>query len=143
MKLSILQTIARDRDLSTFSRYLLVSGAGKALEGNEDLTVFAPTNLAFRKIPEEQINALLTETGQVGLRSLLASHILSGIHTASSVGELALAKSITGSELNFTVDGGLKVNGSTVEARDLEATDGLIHTIDTVMPLPKTSGPGS
>lgn len=55
---------------------------------------------------------------------------------AASLGTMPLRKSVTGQEVAFTDSIGLKVNGASVQARNIEATNGVIHQIDTVLTQP-------
>ncbi|MAN51933.1 putative surface protein with fasciclin (FAS1) repeats [Marinimicrobium koreense] len=101
-------------------------------------TVFAPTNAAFDKIPEEDLNALLAD--QEALTEVLLSHVVSG----------AAVDSVTAYTLNGTtvetaasnnisveiVDGMLQVGGANVTEADINTTNGVIHVIDTVIMPP-------
>jgi len=82
------------------------------------------------------MNELLQETDQRKLKALLSYHILPGKVMAASLGTMPLRKSVTGQEVAFTDSIGLKVNGASVQARNIEATNGVIHQIDTVLTQP-------
>jgi uncharacterized surface protein with fasciclin (FAS1) repeats len=113
------------------------SGANDVFDGSGSFTVFAPTNDAFSKIPEDKLDALLNEENQVKLKALLSYHILPGKVMASS---LKSAKSVTGQELMITDINGIKINASVLQARNLEATNGVVHGIDTVLKPPTPYG---
>lgn len=132
-KLDIVQTIAKDAKLSTFARIMGTSGATAWLTRDGDYTVFAPTNDAFAKIPEATLNELIMEPSQPRLKALLSYHILPGRLMAANLPANAHRKSVTGEELTFTDSNGLKVNNAGIQARNLEATNGVIHQIDTVL----------
>ena len=63
-KLNLIETIAGESQYSTFSRILETYGGNEILEGEGSFTVFAPTNDAFAKIPDEKLDALLNEAKQ-------------------------------------------------------------------------------
>ena len=133
-KLNLIETIAKQDMFSTFSRVMATSGANAAFSEGGEYTVFAPTNDAFGKIPDKRMNALLQEPGQTTLKTLLSCHIVPNRLLAASLGSKGIAATITGVEINFTDNnGGLKVNGSGVQARNIEASNGVIHALDTVL----------
>ena len=132
--LDLIKTIAHVDKWSMFSRLLESSGAKDWLTLDGEFTVFAPTNDAFGKIPAAKMNELLQETGQTTLRELLSYHFIPGLHPSSAL--TTPMKSITGLELTFTVSNGLKVNGAMVQARNIQATNGLLHQVDTVLAPP-------
>jgi uncharacterized surface protein with fasciclin (FAS1) repeats len=135
-RLNLIETIAKEDKFSTFSRLLGTSGATSVFSGEGAFTVFAPTNDAFGKIPDQKMNELLNETNQSKLKALLSYHVLPGKWMAASLGSMPIRKSVTGQEIGFIDSNGLKVNGATIQARNIEATDGVIHQIDTVLTQP-------
>ena len=135
-RLDLIETIAKEDKFSTFSRLLGTSGASVVFSGEGPFTVFAPTNDAFGKVPDARMNELLQETDQRKLKALLSYHILPGRVMAASLGTMPLRKSVTGQEVAFSDLRGLKVNGAGVQARNIEATNGVIHQIDTVLTQP-------
>jgi uncharacterized surface protein with fasciclin (FAS1) repeats len=135
-RLNLIETIAKEDKFSTFSRLLGTSGATSIFSGDGAFTVFAPTNDAFGKIPDQKMNELLNETNQTKLKALLSYHVVPGKWMAANLGSMAIRKSVTGQEMAFLDSNGLKVNGSTIQARNIEATDGVIHQIDTVLTQP-------
>ena len=139
-KLNLLETIAKDDKFSTFSRLLSSSGANDIFSGAGDFTVFAPTNDAFGKIPDARMNALLNEEKQIQLKALLSYHILPGKFLAANLPTLKTAKTVMGEALAFDDVNGIRVNGSSaVQARNIEATNGMIDAIDTVLAPPAGS----
>ena len=138
-ELSLIETIAKADMFSIFSRLLRTSKADEAFSGGENFTVFAPTNDAFGKIPDKQMDALLNEPGQAALKALLSYHILPGKFFAANIGSSQSKPTITGAEVKFTDFGGLKVNDSGVQARNIEASNGVVHALDTVLKYDKKS----
>ena len=85
------------------------------------------------------MNALIQEPGQTKLKALITYHIMpTKIHTNSFV-EMKTAASLAGPSLSFTDQNGLKVNGAGIQGRNFEATNGAIHTLDTVLAPPATA----
>ncbi len=133
---NLIDTIAGIDMFSTFTRVMKTSNANEILSGEGQFTVFVPTNDAFGKLPDAQMNALLSENGQGRLKSLLSYHIVPAKLTADKLGREGKFKTISGQDINFTDRGGLKVNSSGLQARNIEATNGIIHGLDTVLTPP-------
>ena len=136
-KLDLIKTIAHEDKWSRFSRLLETSGAKDWLTLDGEFTVFAPTNDAFGKIPDVKMNELLQEAGQPTLKALLSYHLVPGLHPSATL--TTPMNAITGEEITFTVSNGLKVNGAMVQARNIQAINGVIHQIDTVLAPPMRS----
>jgi len=129
-KLDLIETIASHDNFSMFSRVMGTSGANEVFGKGESFTVFAPTNDAFAKLPDDKLNALLNEDKQIQLKALLSYHILPGKVMAAS---LKSTKSVTGQEVVVTDINGIKINSSSLQARNLEASNGVVHGIDKVL----------
>ena len=131
---SLIETIAKIEKLSTFSRLMGTSGANAAFSAGGEFTVLAPTNDAFCKVSDKQMNALLQEPGQTTLRSILSYHILPGKFTAAELCSMASAPTITDVFVKLTDSrAGLIVNDSGVQATDIDAANGIVHQLDTVL----------
>jgi len=134
-KLNLIETIAGESQYSTFSRILETYGGNEILDGEGSFTVFAPTNDAFAKIPDEKLDALLNEDKQTQIKALLSYHILPGKVMAAN---LKSTKALTGQEVMVTDTNGIKINAAVLQGRNLEATNGVVHGIDAVLrpPIP-------
>lgn len=139
-RLNMIETIAKEPKFSTFSRYLGTSNATALFSRPGDFTVFVPTNEAFAKIPDDKMNEMLNEPGQLNLKALLSYHIVPGRIMAANIGGQQVRKSVSGDEINFADYQGIKVNGSPLQARNIEATDGVVHSLGTVLAPPPQAG---
>ena len=110
-------------------------GLVEALSGEGPLTVFAPTDEAFAKLPKGTLEKLLTPEGKEQLVAILKYHVVAGKVPASAVVGLDSAKTLHGSEINIAVtDGGVVLNGKTkVIKTDVMCSNGIIHVIDSVL----------
>ncbi len=135
-KLNLIETIAKEPRFSKFSSYMQMSGADAELTGPGQFTVFVPSDEAFAKIPDIQMMELLSETGRNGLKALLSYHIVRGKIMAASIGSESRRTTITGEEIKFADYRGLKVNGVGVLRRNIEATNGVVHSLETVLTRP-------
>jgi uncharacterized surface protein with fasciclin (FAS1) repeats len=110
------------------------AGLVPALTGEGPLTVFAPTDAAFAKLPKGTVESLLEPANRDKLAAILKFHVLAGAVPSSAVRDGLTAASLQGGELTFTVqDDVVRVNGAQITAVDINASNGVIHVIDTVL----------
>ena len=108
--------------------------AGALSDESASLTVFAPTEEAFAALPEGTLDALLADPD--ALANILTYHVLGSAVTVSAAAELAgtTVETLNGGEVALTARGAdLYVNEAKVVAYDIEASNGVIHVIDTVL----------
>src|SRR5262249_2271209 len=79
-------------------------GLASALSGSQKLTVFAPTDAAFAKVPKKTLESLLANPKK--LKAVLLYHVLSGAVPASKVVKLSSAKTLEGASVKIAVRGG-------------------------------------
>lgn len=133
---TIAEIVSTDANFSTLLAAVKAAGLVETLSGNGPFTVFAPTNAAFAKIPQADLEALLKN--KEALTKVLTYHVVAGKVMSADVVKLSSAKTVQGQDVAIVVkDGKVMLNGSsTVTAVDIEAKNGVIHVIDTVI-LPK------
>jgi len=113
------------------------AGLVETLSGKGPFTVFAPTDEAFKKVPQETLASLLKPENKDKLTAILTYHVVPGKVMAADVVKLDEAKTAQGSSVTIQVaDGKVKVDGATVVKTDIECSNGVIHVIDAVI-LPK------
>ena len=110
------------------------AGLVETLSGAGPFTVFAPTDEAFAKIPKADLDALLADKAK--LTAVLTYHVVPGKVMAKDVGALKTAKTVQGGEVAIDTSNGVKIDAATVVKADIEASNGVIHVIDTVL-MPK------
>ena len=108
------------------------------LKGPGPFTVLAPTNEAFAKLPPGTVEDLLKPENKQKLRRLLMFHVIPGKHDAAEVMSMSSAKTAEGDMVMIkTTDGKVMVGNdksmATVGKPDIQATNGVIHWIDTVL----------
>lgn len=107
------------------------------LKGDGPFTVFAPTNEAFAKLPAGTVENLLKPENKAQLVAVLTYHVVPGKVMSKDLKNGQKAKTVQGSEITVTLkDGKAMINNATVTAADIEASNGVVHVIDTVI-LPK------
>ena len=104
----------------------------ETLKGKGPFTVFAPTDEAFGKVPQDKLEALLKD--KKALRAVLTYHVVSGQVMAADVVKLDSAKTVQGQSIQIVVkDGKVMVNGAKVLKTDIVCGNGVIHVIDAVL----------
>ncbi len=134
--LNLMDTIAGDERFSALSMMMISSGANEVFGNPGEFTVLAPTNAAFAKIPTARMTELRNQENQVDLKELLSYHILPGKLVAAKLANLRNSRTITEGRVAISDNDGLKINGSAIETRNIEASNGVIHAIDTVLAPP-------
>ncbi|MGH1542688.1 MAG: fasciclin domain-containing protein [Arenicella sp.] len=135
MKKDIVDTAVAAGSFNTLATALTEAGLIDTLKGEGPFTVFAPTDEAFAKIPADQLSAILADKEK--LTAILTYHVVSGKVMAEDVVKMDSAKTVQGSSVAISTEGGVKVDGANVVATDIAASNGVIHVIDTVI-LPKS-----
>ena len=130
---TIVDVAAGNPDFSTLVAAVKAAGLVETLSGEGPFTVFAPTNEAFAKLPEGKVDSLLADIPT--LKKILTYHVVAGKVMAADVVGLNSATTVQGDDVKIAVvDGKVKLNDAAmVTATDLEASNGVIHVIDTVL----------
>ncbi|HON28117.1 MAG: fasciclin domain-containing protein [Mesotoga sp.] len=112
------------------------AGLAGVLTGEGPFTVFAPTDEAFAKLPEGTIESLLNDIP--ALTRILTYHVVPGKYMSTDVVSLEYLKSAEGSAIPIKVeDGKVYVDNAMITAVDIEASNGVIHVIDSVILPPE------
>ncbi|MED5497787.1 MAG: fasciclin domain-containing protein, partial [Candidatus Thermoplasmatota archaeon] len=104
----------------------------ETLQGDGPFTVFAPTDQAFTDAGID-LASLDNPEGKAALADILLYHVLDGQVPAANVTDCLSATTVNGNPLSFTVGDSVMVNGATVTATDVPASNGIIHVIDKVL----------
>lgn len=104
------------------------------LKSDGPFTVFAPTDAAFAKLPDGTVENLLKPENKDQLVTVLTYHVVSGkIMSSDIAGKKAEVPTVQGSDLSVDATSGVMVDNAMVVAADIEASNGVIHVIDTVV----------
>ena len=107
------------------------AGLVDTLKGPGPFTVFAPNDDAFAKLPPGTIQTLVQNIPQ--LTRILTYHVVLGKFTQADLAQAGTVMSIEGSPISIDCSEGFEVKNATVLASDIEADNGIIHVIDTVI----------
>ena len=129
---TIVQIASSDKQFSTLVSLVKKAGLVNALSGPTKLTLFAPTNAAFAKVPKATLNKLAHNKAL--LVKVLEYHVLPGAVPASKVLTLKSAKTLEGARVTFHVTGGKAyVNNAQIIKANVRASNGYIHVINAVL----------
>jgi uncharacterized surface protein with fasciclin (FAS1) repeats len=142
----IVDVAAGSKDHTTLVAAVKAADLVTTLKSAGPFTVFAPTNSAFDKLPKGTVETLLKPENKAALTKILTYHVVAGKLKASDVlaaikagNGKAVVKTVAGESLTATLENGkvyltdTKGGKSMVTATDLDASNGVIHVIDTVV----------
>lgn len=130
------ETIASRPNLSMLAAALKASGIADKLKEKGPLTVFAPTNEAFKRLPPNTMANLTKPENKEQLVKLLTYHVVAARLVAKDMdGKMFKTKSVNGKELDVDADDGegIKVNKGKLTQVDISADNGVIHEINRVL----------
>jgi transforming growth factor-beta-induced protein len=133
----IVDVAAEAGSFNTLIAAVQAAGLEETLRSKGPFTVFAPTDEAFAKLPEGTVEALLADPE--ALANILLYHVVPGKVMAADVSDGLEAETAQGSSVRFAIhsDGAPAIEGALITATDIEAFNGVIHVIDSVILPPK------
>jgi transforming growth factor-beta-induced protein len=133
----IVATAVDAGQFKTLATLLDKAGLVGALQGEGPFTVFAPTDAAFAKLPKETVDSLLKPENKDQLAAILKFHVIEGRVYSEAAAKGAQVATLQGQTITTKGKGGtVTVQNATVTKADIDASNGVIHVIDTVI-LPK------
>jgi uncharacterized surface protein with fasciclin (FAS1) repeats len=129
----IVAKVAKAGNFTKLHNAMKAADVVRTYEGLGPFTIFAPTDEAFAKLPSGQLELLLKDKGR--LASILDFHVIRGAALAEDL-QARDPRSLQGQSLTIALaanDDGFTVNGARISKREIEASNGLIYAIDTVM----------
>lgn len=130
---SIPELAIDDPRFSTLVKALKAADLVDAVSGKGPLTVFAPTNDAFDKLPKGVLEDLLKPKNKEKLKTILLHHVVGAKVLSTDLPGTPYAKSKAGYPLLVSTDGGAKISNAKVIEADLEASNGVVHAVDEVI----------
>ncbi len=133
---NLVEVALANEGFSTLVTALSEAGLVEALQGEGPFTVFAPNDDAFAKIPDDQLDALLADP-QGDLTDILLYHVVSGEIMSADIEDGQTVETLQGAPITVSLDGDqVLINNAVVVQRDLVASNGVIHVVDTVLMPP-------
>lgn len=134
---SLTEVIRDSVTFSTLTKALKAAGLDLTLGTKGEYTIFAPTDEAFGKLPTGVITKLMLPENKEKLRSLLLYHVIAGRMVAADLQD-GDVKTMNGEKVKIEVDTDkIEIDGSKVFSSDLNANNGVMHSIGTVL-VPKS-----
>ena len=135
--MDIVDTAVSAGQFNTLAAALKAADLVDTLRGDGPFTVFAPTDDAFAKLPEDTLKDLLRPENKAKLQSILTYHVVSGKVMAKDVTMMSSAKTVNGGSFQVSQrNGSVMIDNAKVIKTDVMASNGVIHVIDTVI-IPK------
>lgn len=133
---SVADTIAREPELSTLNTLVQQAGLVDTFKAPGPITVFAPTNEAFKSVPARTMDELAHDPAR--LKAVLAYHMVPAKLTAAEV-KNGNVKTAQGSNVALSKAGEfVTIEDAMVQHADIVATNGVVHTVDRVLMPPAT-----
>ena len=134
-KTDIVDTAVAAGSFKTLVAAVKAAGLVEALKAEGPLTVFAPTDEAFAKLPAGTVESLLKPENKDKLVDILTYHVVKGNVPSKTAVTLDKATALNKKEIKLAVmEGSLTLNGSAkVTKADIECSNGVIHVIDAVI----------
>lgn len=130
--MTVIETIDADGRFSIFVEAVEDAGLNPTFAGAGPITLFAPTDDAFAALPEEDLDALIADPEVFG--TVLLAHIVAGNMAADDLAVLTTLKMASGVEQTITADTeAILIGDATLTESDIEASNGTIHVIDSVL----------
>ena len=137
----IVDTAVAAGSFNTLVAAVKAAGLVDALKAPGPLTVFAPTDAAFAKLPAGTVDDLLKPANKEKLKAILLYHVVSGKVMSTDLKGTVKPATLEGQNLTIVAStAGVTVNGAKVEKADVAASNGVIHVIDTVLMPPAKAG---
>ena len=134
---SIVDIAVSNPDFSILVAALAKAELVEALQAEGPFTVFAPTNAAFEALLGELGITAEELLGQPQLADVLLYHVVSGAVLSTDLQNGMTAETLGGQTITVDLTDGVKINKSAVEIADIQASNGVIHVIDSVL-IPET-----
>jgi uncharacterized surface protein with fasciclin (FAS1) repeats len=134
----IVDTAVAAGQFNTLAAALEAAGLVETLKGDGPFTVFAPTDDAFAKLPAGTVDDLLKPENKDKLTAVLTYHVVPGSVMAANVVEMEEAKTVNGAALRISTSGDMvMINDATVTTADIQASNGVVHVVDSVLLPPE------
>jgi uncharacterized surface protein with fasciclin (FAS1) repeats len=133
-KADIVDTAVAAGSFNTLVAAIEAADLVETLKGDGPFTVFAPTDDAFAKLPEGTVESLLKPENKDKLVDVLTYHVVAGkVMSGDIAGKSVAPETVQGQPLAIDATDGVMVNEAKVITADVEASNGVIHVIDTVL----------
>ncbi|QSJ15849.1 fasciclin domain-containing protein [Nostoc sp. UHCC 0702] len=128
----LVETAVNAGNFNTLLKAVNAAKLEETLKSPDSLTIFAPTDEAFGRLPKETLDSLLQDIPK--LKKVLMYHVAFGDVRSDDLEQIEEAETLEGSIVAIaSTDGVIKVNDANVLKTDIIADNGVIHVIDQVL----------
>lgn len=132
---NVVAAASQQAELSTFSKLVQQAGLTAALQAQGPVTVFAPSDEAFKALPAATLDTLSKDPQQ--LKTVLQHHVVPGLHAKDSIKENVTVTTAAGTKIGISKAGEfITVEDGMVLRADITTGNGVVHVIDTVLVPP-------
>jgi transforming growth factor-beta-induced protein len=132
-KYEVIEIANQSGNFRVFLQALEATGLKETLQDSGPFTLLAPVDDAFLKMPQSKRESLFKPENRELLQSVLRDHILHGNVTGKDLKRRDEIRTAGGRELRIESRAGLWINEAQVLTTDIEASNGVLHAIDTVL----------
>ncbi len=131
----LVETAASAGNFETLLAAVKAAGMEDVLRGDAPYTVFAPTDAAFAKLPEGTVEDLLRPENRHKLNKFVSYHVVPGkVMSADIRNRQMTAMTFARQTVNIDgLNGGVRIEKAMVVGPEIEASNGVIHVVDTVV----------
>ena len=129
-KKDVVDTAAEGGQFQTFATAIKESGLAQTLKGTGPFTAFAPTDAAFKKVPDATMKAILTDKEK--LKKLVMAHVVAGKEVRAADVAKMNGRKLNGFDVKADGDK-VMVGKATLEKADIRCSNGVLHAIDAVL----------
>jgi uncharacterized surface protein with fasciclin (FAS1) repeats len=131
---NITQVVNVDKNMTTLKKGVVAVGLDKMLSETGPFTIFAPTDKAFDKLDKKVLEDLMKPENKTKLTDLLKHHVVEGKIAFKDLKDGEKLKTLSGRELSVHIkEGAVSIDGSRIEAHDVQTSNGVIHSLETVV----------
>lgn len=131
---TIMDTLSSTDMFSMLTLGLKTTQLDDIIQKGKSYTIFAPTDVAFSKIPKGALNELLQDKDK--LKQILMYHLVEGNHSSEELAEQIRIDSMLGKPISINFASGMDVNTASYTKTDIKTDNGIIHAINSVL-LPR------
>ena len=131
---NITQVVRTDKSMTNLKKTVIASGLDQILTTRGPFTLFAPTDLAFGKMEKGALDHLLKPENMIALNHLLNHHVVSGHISSKEMKDGDTLTTLNGTTLTIGLKNGqLSVDGIPIKTVDVKTSNGVIHSMDSVL----------
>lgn len=131
--LNIMDTVITRGKFTVFTRLVEGSLLEKSLRSEFSFTLFAPADRAFTCLPADTLKWLLEPQNEQRLAAILRYHVVRGRFEIKQLERIRTARTEQGQELKIDLRQTLLVDSARIIVRDIDASNGIIHGIDSLL----------